>query len=807
MTISPWASMTWFKVHTGWLESESRELSSNSNYIEKLQVKERFFVSSGEIIVRLKETRRYPVLFFYPDSTPYLPPKVFILRDLLSDAETSAIAAGKKEAQSIIRSKVYLFGNLRHQNADGSLCIVERDNLTEQGIESFSAREIIKRVREWLAGIETRRMPKDSAEVELFFHFTNRVRDQRLLIPDAFFDPEIVEGNFFFVVNSLFRNLDVTSFIGLLIVGQNARGVSLPPRSYSSPNHLELLSAMSDVLIKHPVDLLTESKKVEDLVEAKILLKGSWWQLGDEPMPFTSVADFATYLGKGDTNEGMRKMTCALASPIKKHADRIYAGVRFRGRRSQFEWAFFRLDRQGTSKGAFINPTTKELADRLYEYVCNAVYAEVFTDKDYHARNASRADRTVLSQREVTLIGCGALGSEVADCLAKAGVGKIVLVDSEELRAKNSIRHLVGLDRAMIPKTLAVYEHLTLHNPFVEVIPCHPPIDITTANINQYCDIESVGISTIADDDIEAYLNEQAIFNDRTIFYSRALRGGKVARIFRVIPGHDACKNCLALYSRDNDKQFVQIPVDTTLPTIRNECNNPIRPASAADLKAISSITARKVLDHLQQGVHPNNHWIWSTEAFDGMHLPPTVDAMLISSFIGPHPECELCRREDAIAVHIDDETFESMIKECKESKEKETGGVLMGFRDRNGGIVVTRASGPGPKAIRRTDWFERDLTFCQAELEKTYNELGKRGLYVGEWHYHPTGSNKPSRQDLLSLAGISQQANYMTDRPIMLIFSSDFAVSASVHPSNRRFYFTTCRILDSVESNTLSNT
>ena len=434
----------------------------------------------------------------------------------------------------------------------------------------------------------------------------------------------------------------------------------------------------------------------------------------------------------------------------------------------------------------------------------SAVYAEVFTDQEYHARKYNRAERNTLAQHEATLIGCGALGSEIADCLAKAGVGRVALVDNEELRAKNSVRHLVGLNRAMIPKVWAVNEHLILHNPFVETTPhiC----DITNANINQYCGTESIGISTIADDDIEGFLNEQAVLNARTIFYARALRGGKAARIFRVIPGKDACKNCLALYNRDSDEKFVQIPEDSSSPTIRNECNNPIRPASAADLKIIAAITARKVIDHLQHGIDLNNHWIWSTEELDGVQRSPNADATLTSNFIGPHPECEFCKHEDATAVRIDDETFQTMIKECAESKEKETGGVLMGFREGKEAIVVTRTSGPGPKAIRKSDWFERDLEHCQAELEKTYNELGKRGLYVGEWHYHPTGSNKPSTQDLLSLAAISHQSNYMTDRPIMLIFSNDFSVSASIHPSNRRFCFTNCVVLDSIDSKVPSN-
>jgi integrative and conjugative element protein (TIGR02256 family) len=791
----------WFKIHPAWLESESRELSSNGNYIERFQARDRFFVSSGEIVVRLRETTRHPVLFFYPDSTPYKPPKVFILRDLLSIDEVNAIAAGKKEGLSIIPERVRMIGNSRHQAEDGSLCFVERENLAEQGIECFTAKDVIKRVREWFAGNETGRFPKDSAEVELFFHFAKRARDQRLLIPDAFFYPEIVEGEFYFGLNSVFPDLAVSSFIGLLLLGQNSMGVSLPPRSYSSSRHLKILFSATEV--NNPVELITKPGKTDELVAAGRLIKGKWWSLDREPMPFTNVKEMANYVGHGDEDLALQKIVGAFKEPLRLHEKRLYVALRFPGRRSQFDWIFIRLDRTENEAVGLINPTPAELSERACSYVLKAIYSEVFTEQEYHLRNSGRVARDMLAKQKATLVGCGALGSEIADCLAKAGVGEIGLVDNEELHAKNSVRHLLGLNRVMIPKVLGMSEHLVLHNPFVETEPFE--LDITNYNINRYCNTDSVAVSTIADDDVEGYLNEQAVLNNRTVFYVRALRGGKVARIFRVIPGKDPCKNCLALYSVNGDRQFIQIPEDATLPTIRNECNNPIRPASAADLKSIAAIAARLILNHLQNGPDPNNHWIWSTEDFQGLRRPTGTDVVLATSFFAPHPDCELCRHEDPVRVCLDKDTMHFMIAECKQSKDKETGGVLIGFRDRFGEIVVTRATGPGPGAKRRPDWFERDVGFCQSELEKAYKELDGRGLYVGEWHYHPAGSNSPSSRDLLSLSEIAELPNYMTDKPVMLIFSSDSALSATVHPPNRRFYFTTCAVLDSIETKTIS--
>jgi molybdopterin/thiamine biosynthesis adenylyltransferase len=182
-----------------------------------------------------------------------------------------------------------------------------------------------------------------------------------------------------------------------------------------------------------------------------------------------------------------------------------------------------------------------------------------------------RAERGILKDTAISIIGCGALGSETADALTKAGVGRILLVDKEDMRAHNAVRHNLGINRTSMPKALGMAEQLVLHNPFVN-IECNFS-NILIAKIDDYFPENTIGISTIADDNVEAYLNEQAVDQERMVFYCRALRGGKSARIFRVIPQTDACKACLGLYLKDKNPIFLNIPEDENLPAITNECN------------------------------------------------------------------------------------------------------------------------------------------------------------------------------------------------------------------------------------------
>jgi len=391
-----------------------------------------------------------------------------------------------------------------------------------------------------------------------------------------------------------------------------------------------------------------------------------------------------------------------------------------------------------------------------------------------------RAERNILKDTLISIIGCGALGSETADALAKAGVGRILLVDKEGMRAHNAVRHNLGINKTSIPKALGMAEQLILHNPFVNIEFNFSNILLT--KIDDYFPENTIGVSTIADDNIEAYLNEQAVDHGRTVFYCRALRCGKVARIFRVIPQTDACKACLGLYLKDENSIFLNIPEDKRLPTITNECNNPIRPASAADMKMISGIFARIIIDFLQGKNADDNHWIWSSEPLEGLELEASTYGVIRTKRIPPHPNCHVCQKLEDTKINILENVLSFIKLESGESGDIETGGVLIGHRMANGEYAVLRASEPGPNAIRTTTRFEKDEGYCQKELLDAFNELGEQGLYLGEWHYHPSGGNEPSGIDIKSLTEIAAQNNYRIDKPIMIIISTKLEYAITIH-------------------------
>jgi integrative and conjugative element protein (TIGR02256 family) len=253
------------------------------------------------------------------------------------------------------------------------------------------------------------------------------------------------------------------------------------------------------------------------------------------------------------------------------------------------------------------------------------------------------------------------------------------------------------------------------------------------------------------------------------------------------MPQTDACKACLALYSKEKNTLFIEIKEDESLPVLTNECNNPVRPGSAADMKMIAAAFARVVIEFFQGENREKNHWVLSMEPIEGLQFEHFTNLTMQAYIIPPHPNCPVCQRLEDKKVYIRKDAYDLMKRESADSKDVETGGVLIGHRRDSGKYVVLRVTGPGPKAIRTKARFEKDEEYCQKELTNALSQLAEKGLYLGEWHYHPVGSNEPSGLDIRSLTEIAAQSNYRIDRPIMIILSPNLECAITIHDKSGR--------------------
>ena len=84
-------------------------------------------------------------------------------------------------------------------------------------------------------------------------------------------------------------------------------------------------------------------------------------------------------------------------------------------------------------------------------------------------RERGGADPALVNKR-IAVLGCGSIGSEVADALASSGIGSLVLVDIDDLGVENVFRHFLGRNMLGQNKVNGVQQELIRKYPGLTAI-------------------------------------------------------------------------------------------------------------------------------------------------------------------------------------------------------------------------------------------------------------------------------------------------------------------------------------------------
>ncbi len=149
-----------------------------------------------------------------------------------------------------------------------------------------------------------------------------------------------------------------------------------------------------------------------------------------------------------------------------------------------------------------------------------------------------------LAKARVAIIGCGATGSAVVALLARAGVGRIRILDRDYVEPSNLQRQSL-FDEAdaaeSIPKAVAAARKIRALNSDVEIE--GRVADLTPANIHEL--LEGCELLLDATDNFETryLLNDFAIFAGVPWIYAAAV--GSYALTMNILPGKTACLACI----------------------------------------------------------------------------------------------------------------------------------------------------------------------------------------------------------------------------------------------------------------------
>jgi integrative and conjugative element protein (TIGR02256 family) len=132
-------------------------------------------------------------------------------------------------------------------------------------------------------------------------------------------------------------------------------------------------------------------------------------------------------------------------------------------------------------------------------------------------------------------------------------------------------------------------------------------------------------------------------------------------------------------------------------------------------------------------------------------------------------------------------DALELMVCEAQRSEPLETGGVLLGWADPEGGdLFAVRMLGPGPRAVHKPTRFSPDTAWQRSQIAEAYEASGRIFAYLGDWHSHPRGDKTPSRRDERTGRRISRSRSARAPRPLVLILSGS---SADWKPAPYRYF------------------
>ena len=155
-----------------------------------------------------------------------------------------------------------------------------------------------------------------------------------------------------------------------------------------------------------------------------------------------------------------------------------------------------------------------------------------------------KAGQEKLLASRVTLCGCGALGTVLANVLARAGVGFIRVIDRDFVEPSNLQRQVLFDESDVannLPKAEAAAVKLRAINSAITIEPI--VADINRTNIETFCEGADLVLDGSDNFEIRYLINDVAIKHGKPWVYGGAV--GSQGMCMTIIPGETPCLRCV----------------------------------------------------------------------------------------------------------------------------------------------------------------------------------------------------------------------------------------------------------------------
>lgn len=232
------------------------------------------------------------------------------------------------------------------------------------------------------------------------------------------------------------------------------------------------------------------------------------------------------------------------------------------------------------------------------------------------------AGQRALRNVSVTLIGCGALGTALANLVVRAGVGSLLIADRDFVELNNLQRQTLFDETHLarhLPKAIAAAERLRAINSEVAIAP--HVVDVNPGNIERLIQGASLVLDGSDNFEVRYLINDACVKLGIPWVYAGVIASSGMTAT--IVPGETACLRCL----------FPAMPPPGSVPT----CETAGILASVVQvIAAIAAVEGLKLLSGrgaLNRGLIAVDVWEHSYEQFESAGRRPDCPACGLGRF------------------------------------------------------------------------------------------------------------------------------------------------------------------------------
>lgn len=213
--------------------------------------------------------------------------------------------------------------------------------------------------------------------------------------------------------------------------------------------------------------------------------------------------------------------------------------------------------------------------------------------------------------KSALIVGLGSLGSPLTLQLARAGIGVLHLIDSDQLQVGNTIRWALGWGSAGLHKGLALRTHILNNYPYTQVHAYNLRIGFPTyVNghvfsdydlVRSVCEQVDLIIDASANHRVSHFLADLAQELGKSYLWLTTTHGASGGVAGRIIPGKtDGCWHC---FQHRLSEGSIRLPADTGGEEIQpGGCSQPTFIGAGVDSDEIALLASRLAIATLSRG-------------------------------------------------------------------------------------------------------------------------------------------------------------------------------------------------------------